>query len=287
MDPSLRTIGQGYFGKVYRTKYKGKIAALKKIPESTLRQSHLQRELEIYQKLNHVNIVKLLGAPWKEHDVWLFPLEFIEGEELETVIFNPRGSKIQLTNLVKATIITGMCRALNCLHEENIVHQDLKPDNIMIENYTFRPVLIDFGLAKLVTTGGFSTATNNGNRAYAAPEIQHGGVRNKPSDVWAMGKIITDLLLQKRVDPLKCGCRHVEEILKGMPYARSVSRMVYTNPQLRVEIKKILAEIEMAGEAFKSLGGMSRRGGFGINAGQVEKVPVERVAKLKEFSPRP
>lgn len=49
MDPSLRTIGQGYFGKVYRTKYKGKIAALKKIPESTLRQSHLQREIEIYQ----------------------------------------------------------------------------------------------------------------------------------------------------------------------------------------------------------------------------------------------
>ncbi|MGH0132029.1 UNVERIFIED_CONTAM: hypothetical protein FKN15_026061 [Acipenser sinensis] len=208
----------------------------------------------IQRKLNHPNIVKLLFDPWKEDGTWHFPLEFIDGEDLEKVLFKQRDSRIKLSRSAKVTIINGMCHGLSFLHDRNIVHQDLKPDNIMIEYGTFRPVLVDFGVAKITSSTGFSTATNNGNTAYAAPEVFQGSHRNKSTDIWAMGKIITELLLGSIVETEKCGCRYVEEILKGMPYAKSVSQMVYTDPHRRVEMKQILGDIEMAGEAFKREG---------------------------------
>ncbi|XP_034774232.2 calcium/calmodulin-dependent protein kinase type 1-like [Acipenser ruthenus] len=251
---SRRTIGQGCFGKVYKTQYKGEITAMKKIPESNIKQKNIDREIQIYQKLNHLNIVKLLFDPWKEDGTWNFPLEFIDGEDLEKVLFKQRESRIKLSRSAKVTIINGMCQGLSFLHDKNIVHQDLKPDNIMIEYGTFRPVLVDFGVAKITSSTGFSTATNNGNRAYAAPEVCQGSDRNKSTDIWAMGKIIAELLLGSTVETEKCGCRYVEEILKGMPYAKSVSQMVYTNPCQRVEMRQILGDIEMAGEAFKREG---------------------------------
>ncbi|KAK1155182.1 spindle assembly checkpoint kinase-like [Acipenser oxyrinchus oxyrinchus] len=251
---SRRTIGQGCYGKVYKTQYKGEVTAMKKIPESKIKQKNIDREIQIYQKLNHPNIVKMLFDPWKEDGNWHFPLEFIDGEDLEKVLFKQRESKIMLSRSAKVTIINGMCQGLSFLHEKNIVHQDLKPDNIMIEYVTFRPVLVDFGVAKITSSTGFSTATNIGNEAYAAPEVFQGSDRNKSTDIWAMGKIITELLLGSIVETEKCGCRYVEKILKGMPYAKSVSQMVYTDPCQRVEMRQILGDIEMAGEAFKREG---------------------------------
>ncbi|MGH0171650.1 UNVERIFIED_CONTAM: hypothetical protein FKN15_061656 [Acipenser sinensis] len=140
-------------------------------------------------KLNHPNIVKLLFDPWKEDGTWHFPLEFIDGEDLEKVLFKQRESKIMLSRSAKVTIINRMCHGLSFLHDKNIVHQDLKPDNIMIEYGTFRPVLVDFGVAKITSSTGFSTATNIGNEAYAAPEVFQGSDRNKSTNIWAMGKI--------------------------------------------------------------------------------------------------
>ncbi|MGH0181706.1 UNVERIFIED_CONTAM: hypothetical protein FKN15_007483 [Acipenser sinensis] len=143
----------------------------------------------IKRKLNHPNIVKLLFDPWKEDGNWHFPLEFIDGEDLEKVLFKQRESKIMLSRSAKVTIINRMCHGLSFLHDKNIVHQDLKPDNIMIEYGTFRPVLVDFGVAKITSSTGFSTATNNGNTAYAAPEVFQGSDRNKSTNIWTMGKI--------------------------------------------------------------------------------------------------
>ncbi|MGH0154287.1 UNVERIFIED_CONTAM: hypothetical protein FKN15_057456 [Acipenser sinensis] len=95
----------------------------------------------------------------------------------------------ELSRSAKVTIINRMCHGLSFLHDKNIVHQDLKPDNIMIEYGTFRPVLVDFGVAKITSSTGFSTATNIGNEAYAAPEVFQDSDRNKSTNIWTMGKI--------------------------------------------------------------------------------------------------
>ncbi|KAF5899092.1 cyclin-dependent kinase 20-like, partial [Clarias magur] len=131
MEASTKTLAEGCFGKVYKQKFGDKWAALKKVPVHVISLKELERECQVYNNAQHNNVVKLLGKPWLKDGKWHIPLEFIFGEDLETAIFKVQKSKIQLTPSVKATIITGMCEGLTFLHSKDIVHQDLKPDNIM------------------------------------------------------------------------------------------------------------------------------------------------------------
>ncbi|KAB5532887.1 hypothetical protein PHYPO_G00125270 [Pangasianodon hypophthalmus] len=246
MDFSTKTLAEGCFGKVYKQKYGDTWAAVKKVPMNFITKEQLTRECHVYEKAQHNNVVRLLGSPWLQDGRWHIPLEFVFGEDLETAIFNVQKSKIQLTPSVKATIISGMCEGLYFLHSKDIVHQDLKPDNIMIEHGSHRPVIIDMGLAKFFKNG-LSSAVNLGNEAYSAPEILQGNIRDKRSDVWAMGKITAELCARVRlpthgVTPIK-----IKDTLKDNPYCSVVSRMVVANAAERATMFAVIGEIRKIG----------------------------------------
>ncbi|KAK2903577.1 hypothetical protein Q8A67_008290 [Cirrhinus molitorella] len=249
MAYSTQTLAAGCFGKIYKEKYGDTWAAVKRVPLGIISKQQLERECKVYHNAKHTNVVKLLGDPWLKDSKWNIPLEFIFGEDLETTIFKVQLSKIQLTPAVKATIITGMCEGLLYMHSKDIVHQDLKPDNIMVEHQTHRAVIIDLGLAKF-SRNGLSSAVNLGNEAYSAPEIlQSNGVRDKRSDVWAMGKIIAELCARIRlptqfVSPIK-----IRETLKDQPYCNPVTKMVEPNPSYRSSMAGVIAEIRRAASA--------------------------------------
>nr|XP_029131887.1 spindle assembly checkpoint kinase-like [Labrus bergylta] len=132
MAYSTSTLAQGCFGKVYKQKYNDTWAAIKKVPQQLISRKDLERECDVYNKADHPNIVKLLGNINLMDGKWIIPLEFIFGEDLETTIFKASKSKIQLTPSIKGTIIIGMCEGMLHLHSKDIVHQDLKPENIMV-----------------------------------------------------------------------------------------------------------------------------------------------------------
>ncbi|XP_062402212.1 serine/threonine-protein kinase Nek6-like [Sardina pilchardus] len=241
------TLGEGQFGKVYKKLYKGQWACIKRVPEDRISERDLRREYKVYCNVHHTNVVRLLGVPWSQDLKWNIPLEFISGEELETTIFRPDKSKILLTPTVSGTIIKGMCAGLSHLHSKDIVHQDIKPDNIMVEHGTNRAVIIDLGLAKFFK-GGITSAQNLGNFAYSAPEILlQNGVRDKRSDVWAMGKVIAELLIRPRdrLPTLNVTFRKIWPILPE-PYRGTVSKMVYSNPAARTRMPIVEAEIIQA-----------------------------------------
>ncbi|XP_068180038.1 uncharacterized protein zmp:0000000881 isoform X2 [Antennarius striatus] len=198
---------------------------------------------------NHPNIVKLLGNITLRDGKWILPLEFIFGEDLEVTIFKASKSKIQLTPANKGTIIIGMCEGLLHLHTRDIVHQDLKPENIMVEHNTNRAVIIDLGLAKFFRRG-LNSAMDMGNEAYSAPEVlQRNSQRDQRSDVWAMGKIIAELLARVRLyTPSVCPDK-IKETLKDQPYCQAVCRMVETNPTLRASMGGVISDIRKAGRA--------------------------------------
>ncbi|XP_066573971.1 uncharacterized protein LOC136764042 [Amia ocellicauda] len=158
-------------------------------------------------------------------------------------------SKIQLTLPVKATIITGMCQGLTYLHQKRIVHQDLKPDNIMIEYGSNRPVLIDFGVAKILYAGGISTAPNIGNEAYAPPKVLRGSLRGKHSDVWAMGKIVAELLLEIRLEIERYRTWDLSKQLEGSPYLEPLTKMLNDNYHLRASMDAVVGSLVKAGES--------------------------------------
>ncbi|KAM3849917.1 uncharacterized protein ACN63O_020325 [Diretmus argenteus] len=208
---------------------------------------------------------------------WIIPLEFIFGEDLETTIFKTLRSKIQLTPSNKGTIITGMCEGLLYLHSKDIVHQDLKPDNIMIEHGTTRAVIIDLGLAKFFRHG-LNSAVDMGNEAYSAPEVlQRGSQRDQRSDVWAMGKIIAELCARIRLyTPSVCPAK-IKETLRDQPYCHAVCRMVESNPSLRASMGGVISDIRKAA-------------GGGIAAGPLQRghlqPPVPRT-NIRDRSPSP
>ncbi|XP_016319899.1 CBL-interacting serine/threonine-protein kinase 1-like isoform X2 [Sinocyclocheilus anshuiensis] len=249
MAYSTKTLAGGCFGKIYREKYGDTWAAVKRVPIGVISKQQLERECRVYHNARHTNVVKLLGDPWLKDSKWNIPLEFICGEDLETTIFKVQLSKIQLTPAVKATIITGMCEGLLFLHSKDIVHQDLKPDNIMVEHQTHRAVIIDLGLAKFFRNG-LTSAVNLGNEAYSAPEIlQMNGVRDKRSDVWAMGKIIAELCTRIRLPTQFVSPVKIRETLKDQPYCNPVSRMVEPNPTYRTTMAGVIADIRRAPSA--------------------------------------
>ncbi|XP_076868668.1 uncharacterized protein LOC143519275 isoform X2 [Brachyhypopomus gauderio] len=247
MDYSTKTLAKGCFGKIYKQKYKDTWAAMKKVPMAYITKEQLDRECRVYYKVHHNNVVKLLGDPWLENGTWHIPLEFIFGEDLETTIFNTQKSKIQLTSSVKATIITGMCEGLFHLHSKDIVHQDLKPDNIMVEHQTHRAVIIDMGLAKFFVNG-LSSAQNLGNEAYSAPEILHRrGIRDKRSDIWAFGKIIAELCAGIRLPTDFLSSVTIRDTLRDSPYCGVVTSMVAANAAERPTMIEVIGKIRRAG----------------------------------------
>ncbi|XP_076594105.1 sperm motility kinase 2A [Chaetodon auriga] len=267
MAYSTGTLAQGCFGKVYKQKYNDTWAAVKKVPHHLISRKDLERECDVYNKANHPNIVKLLGNITLKDGKWIIPLEFIFGEDLETTIFKASKSKIQLTPANRATIIIGMCEGLLHLHSKDIVHQDLKPENIMVEHDTNRAVIIDLGLAKFFRHG-LNSAMDMGNEAYSAPEVlQRGSQRDQRSDVWAMGKIIAELCARIRLyTPSVCPAK-IKETLKDQPYCHAVCRMVETDPSLRASIAGVISDLRRAG-----------------GAGIVTNTPVQR-EQLKPPSP--
>ncbi|XP_066542346.1 uncharacterized protein zmp:0000000881 [Hoplias malabaricus] len=303
MDYSTKTLAKGCFGKVYKEQFKGTWAALKKVPAGFITREQLERECKVYYNAHHNNVVKLLGDPWLQDGKWHIPLEFIFGEDLETTIFNVQKSKIQLNPKVKATIITGMCEGLYHLHSKNIVHQDLKPDNIMVEHETHRAVIIDMGLAKF-SFNGLSSAQNLGNEAYSAPEIlQANGVRDKRSDVWAIGKIIAELIARVRLPTTFLSPVKIRETLKDSPYCSAISRMVTTSASERASMVGVISEIRRAGIIYgaeavaKPVAGRGQANlglgaaGGGRGAGLMGSMAQQRVTNLhsppKALAPEP
>ncbi|XP_033497392.2 cyclin-dependent kinase 8-like [Epinephelus lanceolatus] len=249
--------GKGATAKVYKEMYNGQWAAMKKVHGNWLTREDMDREYKIYKKAVHPNIVKLLGRPIMHHDLeWHIPMEYIFGENLEKIIFHPRNSSIKLNTTITREIITGMCEGLFHLHNNDIVHQDLKPDNIMVEGSTFRAVIIDLDFAKFYRDG-LNSAQDRGNLAYAAPEIRRipPGQRDQRSDVWAMGKIIAELLSGNRLHHTSPA--YIQDTLRGNLYCDVVARMLDGSPVPRATMAEVIDEIREAGRVADRRNSMS------------------------------
>lgn len=150
----------------------------------------LKREAEALQLLNHPNVVQLI-RPWTFQNQFFLELEMIEGLTLR------EWSQQNPPQWVEPHIwiLAQVARALGAAHEHQILHRDLKPDNILI-SAKGEVKLADFGLArseffrqKLTQTGSLV-----GSLAYMAPEAVEGQATNFSSDIFSFGILAYELL---------------------------------------------------------------------------------------------
>jgi serine/threonine-protein kinase len=149
----LSVHGQGHTGVVYvgfQKSLKRKIA-VKLVPKGKVTAQCFKDEAEVVAVLQHPNIVTVFDVGEDEEFLYI-AMQLVEGRSLQTEIAraakNPVPSKRLLPIPAILQVMSGVLDALEYAHRENVVHQDVKPGNILIETSTGRPFLVDFGIAR-------------------------------------------------------------------------------------------------------------------------------------------
>ncbi|KAM6974427.1 death-associated protein kinase 2 isoform 2-T2 [Tautogolabrus adspersus] len=192
-------LGSGHYGQVRQvrerstgTLWAGKFMKMKKSPCSLLGldRSGVEREVEILQAVQHSNIVTLRDVFESRAEVVLI-LELVSGGEL----FDFIAGKENLLESEAIEFMKQILEALRFMHAKNIVHLDLKPENMMLSDKSSHPIvkLIDFGLAQRLRQGEEYRSTS-GTPQYIAPEVINSEPLSTATDMWSIG-VITYILL--------------------------------------------------------------------------------------------
>lgn len=196
----LEQIAKGGMGSVYKAKQLalGRIVALKRLSTRLEGGEFLQRfltEAKAAAKLSHPNIVQVYDIG-HEHGFHFIAMEFVEGDSLKARI----ESKGALPPLDAVRIGIDVASALACAHESNIIHRDIKPDNVMIGEKG-QVKVADFGLAKLLggSLGDDGHLTQDGlglgTPHYMAPEqATNAKGADHRADVYSLGVTIYHML---------------------------------------------------------------------------------------------
>ena len=157
--------------------------------------SRFTLEAEAAAGLDHENIVPIYEVGVEEGQPF-FTMKFIAGRSLaELLEASPAG---KLDPQQAADILTPIAHAVHHAHRRGVLHRDLKPGNILIENESGKAWLSDFGLAKVAhRDSGLTRSTDSlGTPNYMAPEVVEGsaGDVSTASDVWALGVMLWEVL---------------------------------------------------------------------------------------------
>ena len=214
-------IGEGnskiYLGKDLKNNYK---VAIKQIYYSESNIKLIEKEIEILNKINHKNIIKLLDYVFYNEFVYLI-FEYCDGGDLYKYKFNKNENTIKL-------IYIQITKGLIYLKNMNIYHHDIKPHNILIKNGIIK--IADFGFAN-----NFNFIC--GSPLYMAPELFKLKKFTNKSDIWSLGIILYSLLNDNLPYNLS-KCKNIKDIIKSF-----TNQLVFYNNNISEEVKKFLESI--------------------------------------------
>jgi len=193
----LGLIGRGGMGDVYKgyDSTLGRHVAIKVLPAELARDDdfvhRFHSEATAAAKIAHPNIVPVhfIG---EDDGYYFFAMQFIEGESL-----TGRLARFHRLSLDEALRIVEQCLAgLEAAHAQGLIHRDIKPGNILLDDHTGNAILVDFGLVRVIGRSTRMTATGMimGTADYIAPEQARGQPVDARTDVYALGVLLYQLL---------------------------------------------------------------------------------------------
>ncbi len=199
----IKKIGHGAMSAVFLAFQKSlkRQIAVKVLPQSMLTEksaAFFQQEAESAAILAHPHIIPIYEVG-KTKDFLFFTMQLVQGEPLTHYIEQARKNIVPSKRLMPlGTTIPLMINILDALdyaHDNDIVHRDIKPDNIMIENRSKRPLITDFGVARVSRTKSQSDRLLLGTPIYIAPEqILSGGVDGR-ADQYSAAVMMLEMLM--------------------------------------------------------------------------------------------
>jgi adenylate cyclase len=189
-------LGQGDTGQVYRgldTKLNRQVAIKVVRPDAVSERPELLdrfvHEGKALRRLGHPNIVKMIAAV-KENDRHYLIMEYINGRSLKEWL--ARQGSLPITNVLEIGL--GLADALAQAHHLNIIHQNIKPANVLLAGDGI-PRLTDFGLArrKDISQSALNKAMFD-SEGYLSPEACQGEMLDARSDIWSLGVLLVEML---------------------------------------------------------------------------------------------
>ncbi|XP_021940164.1 serine/threonine-protein kinase D3 [Zootermopsis nevadensis] len=185
-------LGSGQFGIVYGGVHRksGRSVAIKVIDKMrfpTKQEAQLKNEVSILQNLSHCGVVNLERMFETSERIYVV-MEKLKGDMLEMILSSQNG---RLSERITKFLITQILVALKHLHSENIVHCDLKPENVLLSSDSDFPQvkLCDFGFARIIGEKSFRRSVV-GTPAYLAPEVLRNKGYDRSLDMWSVGVIV-------------------------------------------------------------------------------------------------
>lgn len=193
------SLGQGGMGTVFLATRADdqfrKLAAIKFIRAGVDQPQAIERflrERQILANFDHPNIARLLDGGATEEGIPYFVMEYVEGRPIDTWT-QDRGLSIN----ERCELFLKVCEAVSYAHRNLVVHRDLKPNNILV-NSSGSPILLDFGIARLLDEATSRELTQTGAWAmtpdYASPEQIRGLPATTATDVYSLGVVFYRLL---------------------------------------------------------------------------------------------
>ena len=157
----------------------------------------LRHERQILAGLVHPNIARLLdGGETADGRPWI-AMEYVPGEPIATAV-----QRLGLPLARRIELVRDLAHAVHYAHQRLVVHRDIKPANVLLRE-DGRPVLLDFGIAKLVDPESRTADATQPwfTPAYASPEQRRGQPLSTATDVYALGLLLFELLTDLPPDP--------------------------------------------------------------------------------------
>ncbi|KAH7658149.1 Non-specific serine/threonine protein kinase protein [Dioscorea alata] len=188
-------IGKGAYGRVYKglDLENGDFVAIKQVSLENIPQEDLNiimQEIDLLKNLNHKNIVKYLGSLKTKTHLHII-LEYVENGSLANIIKPTKFGPFPET--LVAFYITQVLEGLVYLHEQGVIHRDIKGANILMTKEG-RVKLADFGVATKLNEADLNTHSVVGTPYWMAPEVIEMSGVSAASDIWSVGCTVIELL---------------------------------------------------------------------------------------------
>ncbi|XP_031276686.1 cysteine-rich receptor-like protein kinase 10 [Pistacia vera] len=216
---TTNVLGKGGFGAVYKgILLDGQEIAIKRLSKSSNQGvEEFQNEAKLIAKLQHTNLVRLLGCSLQAEERILI-YEYMPNKSLDFFIFDSHRKKL-LNWKTRFNIIEGIAQGLIYLHKYSrlrVIHRDLKASNILLDDQ-MNPKISDFGMARIFGVNESIANTNRivGTYGYMSPEYAMNGIVSIKTDVYSFGVLVLEIVSGKK----NSGCYHTEHPLNLVGYA--------------------------------------------------------------------